>query len=51
MKSSSAGGASTTTSERRGAAVVTRRARMAMGVGPMCGGRPAIISKSVAPSA
>ena len=37
---------------RRGAArvVVTRRARVAITVGPTCGGRPAISSNSVAPS-
>ncbi len=44
-------GASSNTSARRGAGVVTRRARIAMGVGPTCGGRPVIISNSVAPSA
>ena len=49
-RSSRVTGASGKTSPRRGAGVVTRRARIAIGVGPMCGGRPAIISKSVAPS-
>ena len=44
-------GAVGTTSMRRGAGVVTRRASTAMGVGPTCGGRPAMTSNSVAPSA
>ena len=48
-RSSSGTGASGNTSPSLGAGVVTSRARIAIGVGPMCGGRPAIISKSVAP--
>ena len=44
------GGVSRRSSCSRGADVVTRRARVAIMVGPTCGGRPAISSNSVAPS-